>query len=170
MPKPRLPVSTTAARRARGLVKNETMSAVAQSKRAGKYNARGCHLNRRTGELTHGRDPDRLWFASEAESVRYLQLKELERAGQIRSLRVQRPIIVDVHGHHICTYRPDFEYIVCAPRVHDEYPVTEDVKGMLTDVYDLKKKLIRARHGIVISEIPARQVKKWHMKIPPPPG
>lgn len=169
MSKRRLPTTTISARRFRGLVTNEAMSQVAQSKRAGKYNARGEHINRHTLETTHKKDPDRVWFASAAEALRYRQLRALETNGQIRSLKTQRTFILSVGGISLGTYRADYEYVVCAPRVHDEYVVVEDVKGMVTDVYDLKKKLVRALHGVDVVEIPAKQVKQWASRIPPPP-
>jgi Protein of unknown function (DUF1064) len=165
----RLPTSTVEARRARGLVKNEKMSALAQSKRQGKYNAKGVHLHRITLAETHKKDPDRIWFASGAEAERYRQLRELEQKEQIRSLRCQRVFPLAWNGVQLGTYRADFEYIVVAPRVHDEYSVVEDVKGLITDIFDLKKRLVRAQYGVDVIEIPARKVKQWHNTIPPPP-
>ena len=163
-------VSTIEARRARGLVKNEAMSDLAQSKRRGKYNARGCHLNRHTLALTHKKDPERVWFASEAEAERYRQLRTLESLGQIRKLRVQPQFVCTWNGVHICTYRADFTYLVDGERAVDTYEVVEDVKGMILDTYEFKKRCVLAAHKVAITEIPSKQVKKWHMKIPPPSG
>ena len=145
------------------------MSEVAQSKRAGKYNAKGQHINKTTLEVTHGKDPDRVWFASGAEAERYLQLRALEASGQIRQLRTQRSFPLHWNGVKLGVYRADFEYVVTAARVHDEYVCVEDVKGMVTDVFDIKKKLLLAQYKIEVIEIPAKQVKKWHNTIPPPP-
>jgi Protein of unknown function (DUF1064) len=165
----RLATSTLKARRARGLVKNEAMSALAQSKRAGKYNAKGVHLDRVTLEVVDKKHPNRMWFASGAEAERFRQLRELEQKEQIRSLRCQRVFPLAWNGVALGSYRADFEYIVVAPRVHDEYCVVEDVKGLVTDIYDLKKKLVRAQHAVEIVEIPAKKVRQWHNQIPPPP-
>lgn len=42
----------------------------------------------------------------------------------------------------------------------------EDVKGMVTDVYKIKKKLVEAVHRIQIQEIPAKDVPKWEGMVP----
>jgi Protein of unknown function (DUF1064) len=161
-------VSTIEVRRARGLVQNEEMSLLAQSKRAGKYNARGCHLNKHTLEPTHKKDPERVWFASEAEAERYKQLRVLASLGQIRKLRVQPTFVCTWAGVHICTYRADFAYLVDAER--GSYEVVEDVKGMLLDTYEMKKRCVLAAHKVAITEIPSKKVRQWAMKIPPPSG
>src|SRR5688572_30659887 len=135
MSKRRLPTSTISARRFRGLVTNEKMSEVAQSKRAGKYNARGGYIDRVTLSVCDRTNSNKIWFASQAEIERYLQLRSLEAAGQIRQLRTQRSFPLHWNGVKLGVYRADFEYIVTAARVHDEYPVIEDVKGMVTDVF-----------------------------------
>ena len=145
------------------------MSEVAQSKRAGKYNAKGAYLDRVTLSVCDRTHPNKIWFASQAEIERYLQLRALEAAGQIRQLRTQRSFPLVWNGVKLGVYRADFEYVVTAPRVHDEYVCVEDVKGMITDVYDIKKKLLLAQHKIEVIEIPAKQVKRWHNTIPPPP-
>ena len=46
----------------------------------------------------------------------------------------------------ICKYIPDFEYI------EEGKKKTEDVKGMRTDVYKLKRKMMKAFYGIEILE------------------
>jgi Protein of unknown function (DUF1064) len=165
----RLPTSTLKARRRRGLVTNEAMSQLAQSKRAGKYNAKGVHLERATLEVVDKKHPNRIWFASGAEAERYRQLRTLETEGQIRSLRTQRVFPLAWNGVQLGTYRADFEYLVVCPRVHDEYCVVEDVKGLVTDIFDLKKRLVRAQYGVDVVEIPAKKVAQWQAKIPPPP-
>jgi hypothetical protein len=39
--------------------------------------------------------------------------------------------------------------------------VVEDVKGMVTDIYKIKKKLVEACYDVKIIEIPAKDVAKW---------
>jgi hypothetical protein len=46
--------------------------------------------------------------------------------------------------------------------------VIEDVKGMVLPEYRLKKKLMSA-NGTAITEIPAKDVDQWNMRLPPPP-
>ncbi|WP_270525766.1 DUF1064 domain-containing protein [Longibaculum muris] len=95
-------------------------------------------------------------FDSNAEGQRYLDLKLLERAGEIKDLRLQYKFVlqegyVNHKGKKICpiTYVADFVYY----DVKKECTVVEDVKGMLTDVYKLKKKMFEFRYGIPITEI-----------------
>lgn len=133
----RLPVST---REARG-------------SRKGKYNANGRHV-------------DGHWFASNAEAVRYEQLKVLLEEGRIENLELQPSYPIRVNNHPITTYRADFRYAVLDERGRVEKLVVEDVKGMITDVYALKKKLFEACYDMPINEIPASKIEKWQGIIP----
>ena len=69
-------------------------------------------------------------FASKAEAARYLVLKELQSAGEIKNLWLQ-PKFTFPMGF---SYIPDFEY-ECGGRL-----VIEDVKGMETPEFKLKAK------------------------------
>ena len=89
-------------------------------------------------------------FASKKEAKRYQELLLMEKAGEISHLRTQVPYDIDINGIHVCRYIADFVY-------HDEAMIgdrriVEDAKGMRTDVYKLKKKLMLAVHGITIKE------------------
>jgi hypothetical protein len=86
-------------------------------------------------------------FASKAEANRFILLRQLERQGDITDLETQPKFKVAVAGHHICNYLADFRY------KQDGAEVIEDVKGVRTPVYKLKKKLVEALHGIEIMEI-----------------
>jgi hypothetical protein len=86
-------------------------------------------------------------FASKKEASRYMELLLLQRAGEIKELELQVKFSIDINGVHICNYFADFRY---KPRRGDA--VIEDVKGMRTPVYNLKKKLMLACHGITIWE------------------
>lgn len=116
--------------------------------RKGKYNSSGRHLDGR-------------WFASEAEAIRYLQLKELVEKGEITELECQPVYPVTVNNRHICKYLADFRYAVIDERGSIVRRVVEDVKGMIMDLYKLKRKLVEASHGIEIVEIPSRKVNEW---------
>lgn len=74
---------------------------------------------------------DGIRFASQSEAKRYGELKLLERAGKIVGLTLQ-PIFRLYAG---IVYVGDFEYYEGANRV------VEDVKGVQTDVFKLKRKL-----------------------------
>lgn len=107
---------------------------------------------------------DGIKFASKAEARRYGELKLLERARQIRALRLQPRYALcglvvdgadcrDVNvGAIVNTRRPiaqyvaDFEYEEPHPQLPQTHwrVVVEDVKGVLTETYKLKKRLFEA--------------------------
>jgi hypothetical protein len=86
-------------------------------------------------------------FDSKKEAERYMTLRSLLEENKISDLRLQQAYPVVINGVKICDYRCDFEYYT-----NDGTRVVEDVKGMKTPVYNLKKKLIRAVYGFVIKE------------------
>lgn len=90
---------------------------------------------------------DGVTFASAKEANRYAQLRVLERAGAIKGLILQPRFPLVVNGSKVCTYVADFEY-----RDETGARVIEDVKGVKTDVYRIKNKLMRAVHGIDVKE------------------
>lgn len=87
-------------------------------------------------------------FDSQIEATRYLQLKYLQMAGEIRELQLQPKIPLMVNGKKIGTYIGDFKYI----RVSDGVRVIEDVKSKATKtpVYNLKKKILATYEPPVI--------------------
>ncbi len=91
---------------------------------------------------------DGIRFASTAEGTRYANLKHMERAGMIEGLVLQPRFPLEVNGHRIGTYVADFLYYDNERQAR----VIEDVKGVRTPVYRLKKKLMLALHGIEITE------------------
>ncbi len=93
---------------------------------------------------------DGIVFDSPAEGRRYGILKSEEKLGKIQNLRFQVDYPYKENGIHCFVYRSDFNYTI----VETGEEIVEDVKGFRTDVYRLKKKLIEARYGIVISEWP----------------
>jgi hypothetical protein len=97
---------------------------------------------------------DGIKFASKAEGHRYTELKLMEKAGLIRHLRLQVPHPLVVNEVKICTYIADFCYMEKVPFASGEswQPVVEDVKGVRTPAYRLKKKLCFAILGITIRE------------------
>lgn len=88
------------------------------------------------------------WYASRREAARAQELDLLKSAEDGVSHWVPQPEFrCEINGHHICTYFADFQVIWKDGRV-----TYEDVKGMKTPVYRLKKKLVLALHGIEIEE------------------
>lgn len=92
---------------------------------------------------------DGIRFDSKAEGQRYQELCLLGKAGKIRSLVLQPWYRLTIKGNLICTYIADFQYF----DIEKERWVVEDVKGMRTSDYVIKKKLMYAIHGIEIVEI-----------------
>lgn len=89
-------------------------------------------------------------FHSPVEARRYVDLRQRERFGEISELERQVPYKFEENGRHCFTYLADFVYRIAATGEQ----IVEDVKGMPTDIYRLKKKLIEARFGIEITEWP----------------
>lgn len=87
-------------------------------------------------------------FSSKRERDRYEELAVLQSAGEIvqLALQVRHPLVVN--GVKIGTYISDFTY-----RERPQGPlIIEDVKGHRTQVYRLKKNLIKALYGVEILE------------------
>ena len=114
---------------------------------------------------------DGITFDSKRERDRYVELKLLERAGKISDLELQKSFELipaqyeatnEVYKKGVnagkpkqgkciekaVTYKADFAYV-------DENgnTVVEDVKGMRTKDYIIKRKLMLFVHGIRIKEI-----------------
>jgi uncharacterized protein DUF1064 len=89
---------------------------------------------------------DEIFFDSNREAKRYVELNLESLAGEICDLELQKRFSLDVNGVHICDYVADFVY------KRDGIQVVEDAKGKPTDVYVIKRKLMLAVHGIKIVE------------------
>lgn len=92
---------------------------------------------------------DGFTFDSKREAQRWHELKLLEKAGQIHGLVPHPAFDLHVNGVKVATYIADFAYftgVLAQRRI-------EDVKGVKTAVYQLKKKMLLAEYGIVIQEI-----------------
>lgn len=122
-----------------------------------KYNATKCLV-------------DGIEFASKREANRYLELRLLERAGEISDLRLQVDFELIPNQYAIekrygkngkelkdkqvllerkCSYIADFVYTLN----ETGETVVEDAKGLRLDTYKLKKKLMLYRYGIRIKEV-----------------
>lgn len=87
---------------------------------------------------------------SKGEARRYQDLLLLEKSGAITDLKRQVRFRIEVNGHHICDYVADFVYVEGGARVVEDYKSDETRK---IERYRLKKKLMRAVHGIEIREV-----------------
>ena len=80
-------------------------------------------------------------FDSIAESLRYKELKLLERAGEIKELELQpRFLLQESFKKNGKTFRK-IEYIADFQYIENGRVVIEDVKGKETEVFKLKRKL-----------------------------
>lgn len=101
---------------------------------------------------------DGIKFDSKHEAYRYVELKCMQRTGLIKDLQRQvkfelLPSQKDEKGKVVeraVNYIADFTYTTCTGK-----KVVEDAKsdGTKTDVYKLKKKLMRHVYGIEIMEV-----------------
>ncbi|MGI6579919.1 MAG: DUF1064 domain-containing protein [Saccharofermentanales bacterium] len=91
---------------------------------------------------------DEITFDSKAEAKRYAELKLLERAGEIKHLKLQpRYLLQESYKKNGKTIRKieyvaDFEYVDMRSKI----VVIEDVKGVRTPVYKLKKKIFEYKY------------------------
>ncbi len=87
-------------------------------------------------------------FASAHEADAYKKLFALQTAGIISSLRCQVTYSLTVNGILITSYRADFVFLD-----QQGNTIVADAKGLRTEVYKLKKRLMLAVHGISILEL-----------------
>ena len=89
---------------------------------------------------------DGVTFDSKGEAARWQELKLLERAGQISGLERQIKYALVVNGVKLGAYVADYRY------TENGEQVVEDFKGVVTPVYRLKKKLMKALYSIDVLE------------------
>lgn len=94
-------------------------------------------------------------FDSKIEGQRYMFLMEQQKKGLISNLACQEVFDICVEGTSVCSYISDFTYNLSSGE-----KVVEDVKGMKTPVYRLKKKLLKVCSGIAIKEVNKTNVTK----------
>ena len=88
-------------------------------------------------------------FASKLEARRYRELLLLERGGMIQELETQPVFDLVVNGEKICRYVADFQYYDTERKMR----VVEDAKGVRTETYKLKRRLMKACLGIDVEEV-----------------
>lgn len=98
---------------------------------------------------------DGICFDSKKEARRYMELKLLLKAKKIRNLEMQKEFILIPANRGInrserkCSYYADFYYYDCELKRY----VCEDVKGVRTKEYIIKRKLMLDKFGISVSEV-----------------
>ena len=88
-------------------------------------------------------------FDSKAEYARWLELKAMEKAGEVQELRRQVPYPLEVDGKLVGKYVADFVY--CTNKGFQM--VVEDVKGIITPMFRWKEKHLKIQYGIDITII-----------------
>ena len=97
---------------------------------------------------------DGIKFDSQKEKSYYIKYKLMEKSGEIHDLKMQVPFtLIETFKLQDKTYRKtiykaDFTFIDKEGKYH-----VIDVKGIRTDVYKLKKKLMAWKYGIEIEEV-----------------
>jgi hypothetical protein len=90
---------------------------------------------------------DGISFDSKAESRYYLELKILERSGQVTSVEMQKPFpLVAPSGQVIGSYRADFSFWDTSKKCQRVI----DVKGFDTPLSRWKRKHVKAQYGIEV--------------------
>lgn len=109
------------------------------------------YRNLKTERMVDGR---KIVFDSRKEAQRYDQLKAMLKRGEIENLRLQQDFTLieaytSASGERVraMRYRADFTYY------RDGIFTVEDVKGMKTKEYRMKKKLMMERYGIEVREV-----------------
>lgn len=94
---------------------------------------------------------DGIRFDSKAEAARYNVLLNRQAAGILGAIVVHPRFELKVGETHICFYIGDFQYYDHRAR----RSIVEDVKGVRTPAYKIKKRLMKAIYGIEITEVEA---------------
>lgn len=90
---------------------------------------------------------DGITFDSKKEAQRYSELKILEKAGEISHLRLQPKFELQPSFRkngvliRAITYTADFKYLT-----KDGEPIVEDVKGMRTQQFELRRKMFEYKN------------------------
>lgn len=87
---------------------------------------------------------DDIGFSSRKEAARYCELKLLQQSGEVVFFLIQVPIRLPGKVKYIC----DFQVFWA-----DGTVTFEDVKGVRTDMFVLKKKMVEEIYPITIVEI-----------------
>jgi hypothetical protein len=91
---------------------------------------------------------DGITFDSKREAAFYQDLLLQKKAGVVVDIDRQHNFPIIINDFKVCIYRADFVVRMADGRVR-----VIDVKGFSNRIYSLKKKLMRAVHGIAIEEV-----------------
>jgi hypothetical protein len=106
------------------------------------------------------RTMDGIQFASKAEMRRYAELKLRVQAGEIRDLTLQPKFLLQEgftkngRNYQPIYYVGDFEYYDCEKKKK----VVEDVKGVETEVFKIKEKMLAFKHNIELRKVKTSEI------------
>ncbi|MDX0855937.1 DUF1064 domain-containing protein [Sinorhizobium medicae] len=92
---------------------------------------------------------DGVKFDSKREAEFYSSLKQLQRAGHVYELELQKPYALTVNGQLVCTYKADFAFYDAIQKRNR----VVDIKGVATRDFNIKRKLMWAIYGIDVEVI-----------------
>jgi len=87
---------------------------------------------------------DGVTYDSQGEYRRECELRLQEKAKIITNLKRQVRFSFNVNDVHVCDYIADWTYTI----IKSNTAVVEDFKGVESDTFKIKKKLMKACHGI----------------------
>lgn len=100
-------------------------------------------------------------FASKAEHQRYLYLENLERLGLIKNLELQPKFqLLDSFERHGEKHRP-LRYIADFRYIENMKIIVEDVNGVATKDYLIKRKLFLFQHEMIIFREVRLITRRW---------
>lgn len=91
-----------------------------------------------------------IWFDSEGEAGRWIQLRRERAMGRIRNLERQIAYQLKVGDYLLGVYKADFVYEEFNASTAEWVKVVEDFKGKRTDLFNWKEKHLFAQYGIKI--------------------
>ena len=125
------------------------------------YNIRSNQFGKYKVSTPEERTYDGIVFASKAEMRRYKELLLMVKAGVIKDL-VCQPKFELVPKFTLLdeTYFPmyyvaDFQYYDCEKKKR----IVEDVKGVETEVFKMKEKLLAYRHHIIVKKVKTSEIR-----------
>ena len=104
---------------------------------------------------------DNIKFQSKLEAKRYKQLTLLEKAKEIKNLRLQVPFLLqESFRKNNKTYRK-IEYIADFVYEQNGQTIVEDTKGVKTDVFKIKQKLFEYKYpDLTLKIITKKEIQK----------
>lgn len=92
---------------------------------------------------------DGILFSSKKEALRYAELKLLESAGEISDIKIQPKFLLQDGFFYQKKKERSIIYIADFSYIEGGKEIIEDCKGMKTEVYKLKRKLLLYKYPTI---------------------